>query len=320
MSTEGSDVKKISELSKGDSAVVYCIVQKMNIKVSTNNKKYGDYALTDSTGEINAKLWDVSDEGACPQPGDLLKIKGLVTEWQGSLQFRMDKFRPVEDSDGIDISQMVPSAPLTPEEMLETIKFYLKKIQNDDIRKLTIEMLKEFAEYLPLHPAALHNHHAIRSGLLYHTTTMLKSAEALLGIYAQLDSDLVYAGVILHDICKTIEINAGSAGIATEYSRDGLLLGHIVQGIIAIEKAGDKVGADKEVVSMIQHILLSHHYEPDFGSPRRPMFPEAELVHYLDMIDTRMYDFDKGLSDVEKGEFSQPIWTLHKRRIYKKSF
>ncbi len=320
MSAEGTEIKKISELGKGDTAVIFCIVQNMNIKVSTNNKKYGDYTLTDSTGEINAKLWDVSDESACPQPGSLLKAKGLVTEWQGSLQFRMDKFRPIEDGDGIDINQMVPSAPLTPEEMLDTIKLFLKKIGNDDIRKLTIEMLKEFADYLPLHPAALHNHHAIRSGLLYHTTTMLKAAEALLGIYTKLDSDLVYAGVILHDICKTVEINAGSAGLATEYSRDGLLLGHIVQGIVAIEKAGDKVGCDKEIVSMMQHILLSHHYEPEFGSPRRPMFPEAELVHYLDMIDTRMYDMEKGLSDVEEGEFSQPIWTLHKRRLYKKSF
>jgi 3'-5' exoribonuclease len=320
MNADTTETKKIAELGKGDTAVIYCIVANMNIKTSTNNKQYGDYTLTDATGEINGKLWDVSDEGECPQAGELLKIKGLVTEWQGSLQFRMDKFRPIEASDGVDVSEMVPSAPYTPEEMLDTIKFYLKKIENADIRKLVIEMLKEYAEYLPLHPAALHNHHAIRSGLLYHTTTMLKAAEALMGIYTSLDSDLVYAGVILHDICKTVEINAGDAGIATEYSRDGLLLGHIIQGIIAIEKAGDKVGADKEMTAMIQHILLSHHYEPEFGSPRRPMFPEAELVHYLDMIDTRMYDMDKGLSDVGEGEFSAPIWTLHKRRLYKKSF
>jgi 3'-5' exoribonuclease len=320
MNTDSTETKKILELNKGDNSVIYCIVANMNIKTSTNNKQYGDYTLTDATGEINGKLWDISDEAACPQAGELLKIKGLVTEWQGNLQFRMDKFRPIEESDGVDISQMVPSAPYTPEEMLDTIKLYLKKIENADIRKLVIEMLTQYADYLPLHPAALHNHHAIRSGLLYHTTTMLKAAEALLNVYTNLDSDLVYGGVILHDICKTVEINAGSAGLATEYSRDGLLLGHIVQGIVAIEKAGDKVGADKEITAMIQHILLSHHYEPEFGSPRRPMFPEAELVHYLDMIDTRMYDMEKGLSDVDEGEFSSPIWTLHKRRLYKKSF
>ena len=221
MENKAADVKKISELIKGDTAVVYCIVQNMNIKVSANNKQYGDYTLGDATGEINGKLWDISDENECPQPGDLLKVKGLITEWQGSLQFRMDKFRPIEDADGVDVSEMVPSAPFAPEEMLETIKHYLKKIDNDGIRKLTVELLREYADYLPLHPAALHNHHAIRSGLLYHTTTMLKAAEALLGIYSGLDSDLVYAGVILHDICKTVEINAGSAGIATDYSRDG---------------------------------------------------------------------------------------------------
>ena len=320
MNIDDTDIKKISELNKGDAAIIYCIVQNMNIKVSSNNKQYGDYTLSDATGEINGKLWDISDENECPQPGELIKVKGLVTEWQGALQFRIDKFRPIEEGDDVDISEMVPSAPFPPEEMLETIKVFLKKIKNDSIRKLTVELLREYAEYLPLHPAALHNHHAIRSGLLYHTTTMLKAAEGLLGIYVNLDSDLVYAGVILHDICKTVEINASSAGIATDYSRDGLLLGHIVQGIVAIGKAGDKVGCDDETTAMMQHILLSHHYEPEFGSPRRPMFPEAELVHYLDMIDTRMYDMEKGLSGVEEGEFSQPIWTLHKRRLYKKSF
>ena len=320
MNIENHNIKKISKLIKGETAVVYCIVHNMNIKTSTNNKTYGDYTLCDASGEINAKLWDVSDENACPQAGDIIKIKGLVTEWQGSLQFRMDKFRPVNESDNIDISQMVPSAPYTPEEMLKIIKEYLSKIENEDIRKLTIEMLREFSDYLPLHPAALHNHHAIRSGLLYHTTTMLKSAEVLLAIYTHLNDDLVYAGVILHDICKTIEIEAGDAGIATQYSRDGLLLGHIVQGIIALAAAGEKTGCDKEIVAMIQHILLSHHYEPEYGSPRRPMFPEAELVHYLDMIDTRMYDMKKELTNIEEGEFSPPIWTLHKRRLYKKTF
>lgn len=320
MNIENNEIKKISKLIKGENVVVYCIVRDMNIKTSTNNKTYGDYTLCDASGEINAKLWDVSDVDACPQVGDIIKVKGLITEWQGNLQLRMDKFRAINDTDDIDISQMVPSAPISPEKMLETIKKYLAKIQNDDIRKLTTQVLRTFADYLPLHPAALHNHHAIRSGLLYHTTTMLKSAEALLAVYNTLDSDLVYAGVIMHDICKTIEIEAGDAGIATQYSRDGLLLGHIVQGIVAIDNAGEKVGCDKEIISMIQHILLSHHYEPEFGSPRRPMFPEAELVHYLDMIDTRMYDMDKALSVVDEGEFSSPIWTLHKRRLYKKTF
>ncbi|MCK5130192.1 MAG: TraI domain-containing protein [Clostridiales bacterium] len=317
---DGAEIKKLSQLTKGETAIVFCLVRSMNIKTSTNNKSYGDYTLCDASGEMNAKLWDVSDEDACPKVGDVIKVKGLVTEWQNNLQLRMDKFRPVSDEDEVDLSQMIPSAPYPPEEMLATIKEYLAKIKDDSIRKLTVEVLREYAEYLPLHPAALHNHHAIRSGLLYHTTTMLKAADALHTVYPDLDYDLVYAGVIMHDICKTVEINAENAGIATEYSRDGLLLGHIVQGIIAIEKAGEKVGCDQEKIAMIQHMLLSHHYEPEFGSPRRPMFPEAELVHYLDMIDTRMYDMDKALGDVEEGKFSPSIWTLHKRRLYKKTF
>ncbi len=149
---------------------------------------------------------------------------------------------------------------------------------------------------------------------------MLKSAEALLGVYTKLDSDLVYAGVILHDLCKTTEITAGESGMPIEYSREGLLVGHIPQGISSIAMAANDLGADEEVSFMLQHMVLSHHYEPEFGSPRRPMFPEAELLHYLDMIDARMYDFNNVMDSMEPGTFSQNVWVLHNRRLYKKTF
>lgn len=310
----------ISEIKKGSNVEGFYLVKSGNIKVSSNGKQYGDYTLADATGEINAKLWDVADPDECPANGSIIKIKGLVTEWQGTLQLRMDKFRNITDKDEFDVMKIIPSAPHSPDDMLSVVKEYVNKIQNSGIKQLVIRVLKKYAPYLRLHPAALKNHHSIRSGLLYHTTTMLKLSDGIIPIYPFLDTDLIYAGVILHDICKTTEIEASDAGIPLEYSKQGLLVGHIPQGVAAIAQAGQELETDEEIIYMLQHMILSHHYEPEFGSPRRPMFPEAEILHYLDMIDTRMYDMKNVLENQEEGTFSQNVWLLHNRKLYKKTF
>jgi len=310
----------IADIKKGSNIEGFYLVKSGNIKVSSNGKQYGDYSMADATGEINAKLWDVADPDECPATGSIIKAKGLVTEWQGALQLRIDKFRPITNEDDIDIMKIIPSAPHSPDDMLSVIKQYVNKIDNNQIKQLVIRVLKKYAPYLRLHPAALKNHHSIRSGLLYHTTTMLKLSDGILPVYPHLDSDLVYAGVILHDICKTTEISATEAGIPVEYTKEGMLVGHIPQGVSAIAQAASELDTDDEVVYMLQHMILSHHYEPEFGSPRRPMFPEAEILHYLDMIDTRMYDMENVLDNQEPGTFSQNIWLLHNRKLYKKTF
>lgn len=310
----------VSQIKKGTNVEGFYLVKSGNIKISANGKQYGDYLIADATGEINAKLWDVAEPEECPQTGAIIKLKGLVTEWQGVLQLRIDKFRPVTDEDKFDVMQIIPSAPDSPDDMLAVVKEYVNKIGNSQIKQLVIRVLKKYAPYLRLHPAALKNHHSIRSGLLYHTTTMLKLSDGIIPIYPFLDSDLIYAGVILHDICKTTEISATDAGIPTEYTTEGLLVGHIPQGVASIAMAGEELGTDKEIINMLQHMIISHHYEPEFGSPRRPMFPEAEILHYLDMIDTRMYDMKNVLDSQEEGTFSQNIWLLHNRKLYKKTF
>ena len=310
----------IKEIKKGSAVEGFYLVKSGNIKISSNGKQYGDYTFADATGEINAKLWDVAEPNECPATGSIIKVKGLVTEWQGTLQLRIDKFRLTKDEDDFDVMQVIPSAPEDPDDMLAVIKNYVNKIKNSQIKQLVIRVLKTYAPFLRLHPAALKNHHSIRSGLLYHTTTMLRLSDGIISIYPFLDSDLIYAGVILHDICKTTEIEANDSGIAIEYTAEGLLVGHISQGVAAISKAAEELSVDDEIAYMLEHMILSHHYEPEFGSPRRPMFPEAEILHYLDMIDTRMYDMQNVLEPQTPGTFSQNVWLLHKRKLYKKTF
>ena len=112
-------------------------------------------------------------------------------------------------------------------------------------------------------------------------------------------------------------MNASDLGIVSEYTVEGQLIGHIVQGIKMIETASIEVKADKEVSMLLQHMVLSHHYEAEYGSPKKPMIPEAEMLHHLDIMDARMYDMNKALTDTEEGKFSERIWSLDNISIYK---
>ena len=115
----------------------------------------------------------------------------------------------------------------------------------------------------------------------------------------------------------TMEIEAESDGIATGYSFEGQMLGHIIQGIKMVDKLTLELEIPREKAIMIEHMILSHHYEPEFGSPKRPLFPEAEVLHYLDILDARLFDMQTALDATQPGEFSDRVWTLENRKLYK---
>jgi 3'-5' exoribonuclease len=154
-------------------------------------------------------------------------------------------------------------------------------------------------------------------GLLYHMERMVMTAERVCEVYGNLNRDLLVAGAILHDMEKLNEIEADTMGIASGYSFEGQLLGHLIQGIKTIDRLAEELKIDKEKAIMLEHMILSHHYEPEFGSPKKPLFPEAEMLHYLDMIDARMYDMQETLEATQPGEFSDKVWTLDNRRLYR---
>lgn len=310
--------KKIREFQAGDSIQSFFLVKTADCKTTTNNKIYLDLTLVDPTGEINAKLWDYSTEAQAQYVANsLVKVKGTVNEWQSRLQFKIDKIRVATEEDGLDIGDFVPVAPYSPEFMYAEIEGYIKRIKNQDMQKIVSSIVTANKEKLLLYPAAKQNHHAVRSGLMYHIMTMLRMGEKVGQIYQGLNTDLIIAGVILHDIAKTAEMNASALGIVSEYTIEGEMLGHIIQGIKMIDQTATALGADPEVSLLLQHMILAHHYEPEFGSPKRPMIPEAEILHYLDIIDARMYDMERVLGNVEEGKLSEKVWLLNNRKLYK---
>ncbi|MDK2866660.1 MAG: 3-5 exoribonuclease [Clostridiales bacterium] len=311
----------IKDFKVGEEVTTFFLIKAKNVKTSSANKPYIDFTFQDVTGDINAKLWDVKgDIEHIYNPGELVKVMGTVTQWQTTLQLKIIKIRNVEPEDHVDFGQFIPVAPIDPETMFNEILFYINKMTHKDFKKLTLALLEEAKSRLMYYPAAKSNHHAIKSGLLYHIIRMLRTGDALCDIYHNCNRDLVLAGIILHDIEKLNEMDANDLGIVGEYTKEGQLLGHIIMGIKKIEKTAETLKIDPEVSLLLQHMVLAHHYEPEFGSPKKPLIPEGELLHYIDMIDARMYDMNKALKDLEAEQFTDPIFVLDRRRLYRSKF
>ena len=246
----------------------------------------------------------------------LYYVNARVDCWKENMQLNIQKIRLADPDDQKKIDKFVPSAPISPEIMLKEVYSYSNRIQHDEIRRLVTKMLKDKEDRLIYYPAARSLHHSIRGGLLYHLYRMLHLSEKIKQVYENVNPDLLYAGILLHDLAKIGELDSNVLGFS-EYSKEGQLLGHLVMGVKEIENAGKSLGISEEVMLVLQHMVASHHYEPEYGSPKKPMILEAELLHYIDLIDARVYDYENALKNVEKGAFSEPVWSLDRRRLYK---
>ena len=276
---------------------------------------YVDLNLADRTGEINAKLWNWDGSAEVPAPGSVLKIRGTVQEYNGRLQLRVERWRPATPDDHVDMQSLVASAPRAAADMRREIKETVDSFESEPLKKLVRGMLELAGERLDWFPAAQRMHHAERSGLLHHTTDMLRVAERMLEVYPWLNRDLLLAGVIIHDLGKIDEMKSDLSGNVTDYTRDGQLLGHLVRGITNLNRVAEREGIQGEEVTLLEHMLLSHHGESEYGSPKAPMFPEAEMLHWIDIMDARMNTMKTAVDKTPVGAFSERIASLE-RRIY----
>lgn len=311
----------VEELKQNANIIDFFMVKMIGLKTGGNNKIYLDLKLGDKTGEVNSKKWDVADDEKDMleeiKEGDLVKVKASVTDWQNQKQLRVTRIRKAVDSDGLKLEDFIKAAPENPVHMYEYILDVAKSMEDEDLRRVTVRVLEDNREKLMYYPAAMRNHHAEFAGLLWHMKRMVMAGLKLCDVYTDLDKDMLAAGVIVHDIEKIHEIHSDLNGVSPGYSFEGQMLGHIVMGIKYLEKLGDELGISREKLIMLEHMILSHHYEPEFGSPKKPLFPEAEMLHYLDIMDARMFDMSEALSTAKPGDFSDRVWTLDNRRLYK---
>lgn len=305
----------LAEIKRDDRFEGYLIVRSAEQRASANGKNYLDMTLADKSGSINAKMWDGTVQP--PLAGSIVKVRATGNEFNGRMQLRVEKIRVAESRDAVDMSTLIPCAPRDPREMREEIIRAADHIADKDLRLITCELLDRAGDKLLTFPAAKQMHHAERSGLLHHMTTMLRTANAIMSVYPQLNPSLLTAGVIVHDLAKIDEMDADTLGLVSDYSVDGKLLGHIVRGVVNIQLAAEKTKASPAKALLLQHMVLSHHGIPDYGSPIAPKFPEAEVLNTIDTLDARLFEMDEALSRAMPGGFSEKVWGLDNRQLYR---
>jgi 3'-5' exoribonuclease len=315
----------IKDLETGNEIVDFFMLKNMELKVGSNGKQFLDLFLADKTGEIRGKKWDVADSELDRinklSTGDIIKIQAQVTEWNGAKQLRVTKIRKSDHAqDGIAIDDFFKAAPEDPDELLAFIEASAKSVRDTDFSKMAVRVVEDNRDKIYYYPAAAKNHHAMYAGLAYHMKRMLLLADKLCEVYKILNRDLLVTGVIFHDIEKINEMNSDERGIVSDYTFEGIMLGHLIQGVVSVDKLAAELNVPYEKKIMLEHMVLSHHYEADYGSPKKPLFPEAEALHYLDMIDAKIYDMEAALELTDPGKFSERIWTLDNRRIYKRDW
>lgn len=205
-------------------------------------------------------------------------------------------------------------APVSIVELREGIESFLNQIENSTIKTITEELYKKYENSFYVHSAATKFHHAYVGGLAYHTLTMLKLSTTFVDVYPYLNKDLIYGGIILHDMAKISEIT-GSDG---EYTKEGLLIGHLVMIAIEIEKIAVLHNLqDTEEVLLLKHIVLSHHGQLNFGSPKKPQIGEALLIWFLDTIDSKFTPLKEAFDETTTGTFTNMLPVLDRMRFYK---
>ena len=296
----------------------FCIIKSCEKKISSKGDTYLDLTLADKSGEINAKIWNYSEaEYGEYKSDDLVKVRGTLSKYQGADQLRVDRIRPAMPQDNVRIEDYVQSSAYSGEHMFEEILSIANGFADGDIKRITLTLLERNREKMLYWPAAFKLHHAIRGGLLLHTLSILRLCEGVCRIYPIVDRDLLMAGAILHDIAKTEEFEVSASGIASGYSVKGNLVGHLAGGAMMIDEAAKEIGADGETAVLLEHMVLSHHGDPEFGACLRPMFLEAVLLSQLDMIDATVYEINEAVEPLQKGEFSGRMWALDNRKLYK---
>jgi len=271
--------------------------------------------LQDQSGEIDAKIWDVTTElEEMYKEGAVVKVEGELHDYRGRLQLKLKQIRLATEKDEVNFDDFFARAPLSKEELFESITTYINNMKNEKLRKLTDFLVskhqKEYLEY----PAATKNHHEFVSGLAYHVHCMLRLGESIANLYPSINKDVLYAGIILHDLGKVTEL---SGPVSTKYTVEGNLLGHISLMAIEIGNAAIELGIEGEEVTVLQHLVLSHHGKYEYGSPKLPLIKEAEILHYIDNIDAKMNMLDRALERVEPGDFTERVFALENRSFYK---
>ena len=304
---------RVTDMVPGQHVQGFYILKDIRCKTSSKGSPFLSAKIMDATGEIEAKMWDYSGPLNSDDSGRVMLARGEVTEFNGSLQFIIQRIRPAEARDQYDVRNLVPSAPIDHEAALSEVREILESMDDREYRTICQAMLDRHLDSFCTIPAAKSVHHAFRSGLLMHTLNMLRAADFLSDLYCEvIDRNLLLAGTFLHDFGKDQEMVRSELGLVTDYSAQGMLLGHLYMGAREVSELAKEQGMSEEKNMLLQHMILSHHGQPEYGAVVEPQCAESELLSLIDKMDSRMEIYAEQMADMQPGEFSGKIFSLGK--------
>mgnify|MGYP001943810687 FL=1 len=308
----------IGHCSVGETFEGYLLIKDVKKGITSNGKPFLTIFFKDSTGEIEAKLWEATKEDEEKLiPERIVYLTGDMTQFRGKSQLKVLNVRPTDQTDGVHISQFIEKAPVEKDVLNEKITEAIFEMENSNFQRIVRAFIQKYKEAILTYPAASKNHHEYVSGLAHHIVSMLLIARELCKLYPSLNKDLLYAGIILHDLGKIKEL---SGIVTTTYTLEGKLLGHIPIMVDEIGQMAKELKIEGEEVVILQHMILSHHGKAEWGSPTPPLVQEAEILHLIDLIDAKMNMLNRALDKVKPGEYTERLFAMDNRSFYKPLF
>jgi 3'-5' exoribonuclease len=295
----------VSDLSPDQSITSFFVVHEKEIRATREGRKYLRVELGDRTGTVEARMWTGFEEFAPTiSRDDFVKIQGRVEMYRNRPQVMLDRLRRAEPAE-VDFADFFAHTTANVDELWTRLRAHASEVSNPPLRALLDAVLddSEIAERFKRAPAAKTMHHAYLGGLLEHVVSLCDLARNVAAHYPEADRNLLITGAVLHDVAKIYELSY-DRGIG--YTTEGQLLGHIV---MAVEMIGRKMEAipnfPPELAILVKHLILSHHGQYEFGSPKLPMFREAVMLHYLDDLDSKM----AAIRSILASEQGEQEWT-----------
>ncbi len=290
------------------------MVKQVTEAVSNNGNHYLALTLQDSSGTIDAKKWTIeAGDLEIASAGSLIRVNGMASLYRGHPQLKINEMDSIDPSE-VDMSKYVPVAPVPLPDMKKTLEDYIAQIKDKELHDLTSSIIQEYYDSYTTYPAAVTVHHAYRSGLLFHSLSICHMALEVQKQYSYLSKDYLIAGSLLHDIGKIKELSGENT---PTYSAEGNLLGHISMGAMIVYEEGKKRKMSQEKLDVLVHMILSHHGEFEFGSPKLPATAEAYVLHALDDLDAKMECLKSSYEKTMEGEFTPKIVWMQNISFYK---
>lgn len=307
-------MKWIKDFLEGDLIRGPLLVVNANKGVTNNGLAYMNVTLQDKTGTIEAKKWDINEvDAALLNIGNVVLVDGDVLNYRDNLQVKIRAISKVND-DEFDATRFTMASPIPLEKLEKRLDSYVNSLKDKDIALLTKTLIGKYYKSYITYPAAVRNHHEFASGLLHHTVSMADLGEAIANLYPSVDRDMLIAGILLHDLGKTLEL---SGPIIPKYTLEGKLIGHISITHAEIQKSIEALKINSETATLLSHMVLSHHGKYEYGSPVLPLTREAYLLSVIDDLDAKMMILDKAYDQTPEGEFSTRIYAMDDRSFYK---